>query len=78
MPFPEPSTCDPLLVPEELSQTGSGSDGTGDIAELDNEPEILGPRGADSEEDDMDESMEASGAKPKAKEAIRDWHELQE
>jgi hypothetical protein len=67
-----------LPVPEELSQTGNGSDGTGDIAELDNEPEILGPRGADSEEDDMDESMEASEAKPKAKEAIYDWHELRE
>ena len=61
-----------MPVPEGLSQTGSGSDGDGDIAERDNEPE----EGSDSEEEDMDDFLDTSGAEPRTKETIRNWHEL--
>ena len=76
MPFPVPSsmlsTSNLLPIPEELSQTGSRSDGDGDIVEWDNEPE----RGSDSEEENMDDFLDASGAKPRMKETICDWHKL--
>ncbi len=67
-------TGNPLPVPEGLSQTGSGSDGDGDIAEWDNEPE----GGSDSEEEDMDDFLDTSGAEPRTKETICNWHELRE
>ncbi len=72
VPSSMPSTGDPLPVPEGLSQTGSGSDSDGDIAERDNEPE----GGSDSEEEDMDDFLDMSGAEPRTKETIRNWHKL--
>ncbi len=72
VPSSVPSTSNLLPVPEELSQTGSGSDSDGDIAEWNNEPE----GGSDSKEEDMDDFLDISGAEPRMKETICDWHEL--
>jgi hypothetical protein len=77
VPFSVPSTGNPLFIPEELSQTGSRSDGDSNIAERENELETLG-RGSDSEEEDMDDFLDTSGAEPRAKEMIRDWNKLRE
>jgi len=40
--------------------------------------DLLGPGGPEGEEDNIDNFMAAGGSEPKAKEDIRDWHELRE
>ncbi len=68
-----PSLCNPL--PVGLDEGGSGSDGDDDIADLSDE---AGGRGntSDREEDNMDNTMDATGSEPKAKEDIRPWEKL--
>ena len=74
VPSSVPSTC-------ESGQIESGPDSDSDIPESSHEPDDLEPGegGAeDEEDDDMDNFMDASRAKPNMKEEIRDWHKLRE
>ncbi len=58
-----------------LDQGGSGSDGDGNVADSGGEEE---GNTSEREEDDMDNFMDASGTKPKAKDDIHLWEELRE
>ena len=69
-----PSSHDPS--PVGLSEGRSGSDSNDNSA--DSSHEVGGGNASDREEDDMDNFMETSGSRPKAKEDIRSWKELWE
>ena len=74
------SSCDLLGVSEEISQAESRSklDSNSDQVASGHELDLLGPRGIDGENDDINDFMAAGGSKPKAKHDIHDWHKLQE
>ena len=62
------------LSPVELSEDGDESDGNDDIEGLDHElddREHNSTIGSDDEEDDIDNTMEASRSQPRAREEIR-------
>jgi hypothetical protein len=71
VPLSVPFTC-------KLSQIESGSNSDSNISKLSHEPDDLKPReeAEDSENNNMNNFMDANEAKLNVKENICDWHKL--